>query len=130
MLSACAQAQVSVPGKSGTYTSDKAVTILLRWHTSRPGHVTGQRVRDSLIRAITGNTQLNWLAVPTQWTDMHEHAITERLLTDALIVNNTQDRLASWPTYAGRNGRLYTLNNELGSLREGRGSFSFDTTGI
>lgn len=76
MLSACAQARVSVPGKSGTYTSDKAVAILLRWHISRPGHVIGQRVRDSLIRAITGNTQLNWLAVPTQWADMHEHAIT------------------------------------------------------
>lgn len=122
---------VHVNGTLGTvYTSEKSVAILLRWHIFRPGHVTGQRVRDSLTRAINGNAQLNWNALQTQWTDAHERAITAQLLTDALAVNNTQDRLASWPTYAGRGGRNYTINNELGALREGRGSFNLDTNGI
>ncbi|MCT8276510.1 peptidoglycan-binding domain-containing protein [Xanthomonas translucens] len=112
------------------YTSEKAIGILLRWHIYRPAHVTGQRVRDSLISAINGHPQLNWNIAPAQWTDAHELAITEQLLADAIAVNDTQDRLASWPTYAGRNGRQYTLNNELGSLRTGRRSFHFDTTGI
>lgn len=112
------------------YTSEKSVAILLRWHIFRPGHVTGARVRDSLTRAINGHAQLNWSTAPAQWTNAHEQAITAQLLTDALSVNDTQDRLANWPTYAGRNGRNYTLNNELGALRDGRGSFHFDTTGI
>lgn len=111
-------------------TSEKAIAILLRWHIFRPGHVTGQSVPRSIQSAINGNTRLNWSLPPAQWTDAHERAISDQLLTDAAAVNATQNQLAAWPQYAGRAGRRYTLNNELGSLRDGRNSFQLDATGI
>ncbi|MEG0183262.1 MAG: peptidoglycan-binding domain-containing protein [Stenotrophomonas sp.] len=111
-------------------TSEKAMAILLRWHIFRPGHVTGQSVPNSIRAAITANPQLNWTGGPAQWTDAHEHAITARLLADAAAINATQNLLVAWPTYAGRAGRNYTINNELGGLRDGRNSFHIDTTGI
>jgi peptidoglycan hydrolase-like protein with peptidoglycan-binding domain len=123
--------QTRVTGTLGDIcTSEKAAAILLRWHIFRPGHVTGQSVPNSIRSAIAGNARLNWSLPLAQWTDAHERAITNQLLTDAAAINATQNQLASWPTYAGRAGRRYVVNDELGSLRDGRNSFHLDTTGI
>ena len=111
-------------------TSEKATAILLRWHIFRPAHVTGQSVPNSIRTAIANNTRLNWSLPLAQWTDAHEQAVTDQLLSDAAAINATQNQLAAWPQYAGRGGRRYTVNNELGSLRAGRNSFQLDATGI
>ncbi|MGM3277966.1 peptidoglycan-binding domain-containing protein [Ralstonia sp. 24A2] len=122
---------VTVNGTLGTiFTSEKAAAILLRWHIFRPAHVSGERVRNSIVAAIQANPTLSWSLAPAQWTNAHESALTARLLTDAAQVNATQTALANWPNYAGRADRNYVVGTELGSLSEARGSFVLDATGL
>lgn len=122
---------IHVTGTLGTvFTSEKAAAILLRWHIFRPGHVTGTSVRNSIRSAIQNNPTVAWTLPLAQWTNAHETAVTDQLLTDATAVNSTQTHLAAWPTYPGRNGRGYVVGNELGTLRTARNSFVLDAAGI
>ncbi len=122
---------VTVNGTLGSiFTSEKATAILLRWHIFRPAHVSGDRVRNSIIATIQGNPGLGWSVAPAQWTNAHESALTTRLLADATQVNATQTALANWPNYSGRADRHYVVGTELGALSEARGSFVLDTSGL
>lgn len=112
------------------FTSERANAVLLRWHIFRPAHVTGNRVRNSVISAINGSPRIDWSLPLAQWTDAHESTLLAQLLSDANQVNNTQTALSQWPNYPGRGGRNYILGNELGALSSGRNSLSFDTLGI
>jgi hypothetical protein len=112
------------------FTSEKATALLLRWHIYRPAHITGIRLITAITTAITNNQTINWTLPITDWTDNHEEALTTAILAAANTVNAQHSDVANWPNYAGRAGRAYVLNNELGSLRSGRNTIEFDTTGI
>lgn len=112
------------------FTSEKSIGILLRWHIYRPVHVAGNRVITAIAKAMQSNAALNWSLPVSQWTDGHETALTDSILSEANTVNAQHAEVATWPAYAGRAGRGYVLNYELGALRGGRGSFSFDSGGI
>lgn len=111
-------------------TSERAAAILLRWHIFRPAHVTGSRVRTSIVNAINANRNIEWNLPRTQWTNAHESALLTQILADANQVNNTQTALSQWPNYPGRSGRNYMLGDELGALSADRDSFTLDTLNI
>lgn len=120
-----------IAGSLGTvFTSEKAIAILLRWHIFRPAHVAGNAVGDSMHKAILANPSIDWALPLNRWTDLHEQALSRQLLTDATAITSSQKDLASWPAYAGREIRKYSLNHELGPLSEARHSFVLDTTGL
>lgn len=112
------------------FTSEKAAALLLRWHVYRPAHVTGNRVINAISTAANTTPTLNWGLPIADWTDDHEVALTAAVLAAANTVNAQHSDVANWPNYGGRSVRGYALNNELGSLRSGRDTFSFDATGI
>jgi len=121
----------TVTGTLGTLlTSEQATAILLRWHIFRPAHVSGASVRNSIAAAIRANPALDWGLPPSHWTNEHESVLVARLLADAIQVNSTQAALANWPDYPGRAQRNYIVEDELGPLSVGRGSFVLDTAGI
>ncbi|MAT65278.1 MAG: hypothetical protein CMN57_06510 [Gammaproteobacteria bacterium] len=112
------------------FTSEKATALLLRWHVYRPAHVTGSQVLNAITSAVNANPTLNWGPPISGWTDDHEAALTAAILAAANTVNPQHSDVANWPNYGGRASRGYALNNELGSLRPGRNTLSFNTTGI
>jgi hypothetical protein len=118
---------------------EKVNAILLRWHVFRPANVATTTADNSYVaqtirEVIANNPTLRWDNPVAQWTDEQERRLTEAILTKANAVagsnNPTFQNAAQWPTYTGRNGRGYTINNQLGSLRTTRNSFTLNTTGI
>lgn len=100
------------------FTSEKAVAILLRWHVFRPSHVVNpayDRVTAAIQDAINNNPSINWQLQTSNWVDVHESALTERLLTAAVAVNNTVSTSI-----------LFGANQPQGAVRSGRNTFLMD----
>jgi hypothetical protein len=120
------------------FTSEKANAILLRWHVFRPAHVATTTENNSYVaqtirRVITDNPTLRWDNPVADWTDVQEAKLTEAILTRGNAVpesGNSFTKAAGWPTYTGRNGNGYAINNQLGALRITRNSFTLDTAGF
>ncbi len=123
-----------------TFTSERSMGILLRWHIRFPGDViaaanAGQRVRDALDRARAAQPTLAW-ADRTTWTDAHEAALVQGLRDEVAQRNNaglseTIDYVDAWPQWAtGANPHGYQLDTTIGRLSEARGSFVFAAEGL
>jgi peptidoglycan hydrolase-like protein with peptidoglycan-binding domain len=100
------------------FTSEKAIAILLRWHVYRPSHVvhpTHERITAAIQGAINDNPLVNWQLQVSNWTNAHESALTERLITAASAVNNTVSTSI-----------LFGAGQPQGSVRAGRGTFLMD----
>jgi peptidoglycan hydrolase-like protein with peptidoglycan-binding domain len=116
------------------FTSEKALSVLVRWHIKFPTHVISQgnanRVVRAIRNAIQNNTGINWGLPLAQWGDNHETALTDSLVTEGNAANNTISTASEWPNYQNRGTRNYTLQNQLGALRTARNTFHLDSTGI
>jgi len=112
------------------FTSEKAVAILMRWHVYWPRDVAGNRVLTAISDAVSNNSNINWGVPINQWSDVHESALTNSILTYANQRNPQHTYVYNWPNYPNRGNRGYALSNQLGNLRGERGSFVFDVFGI
>ena len=116
------------------FTSEKAITVLVRWHIKSPGHVVSQgnsnRIVQAIRDAIQNNAVINWGLPLAQWDDNHETALITNLVQAGNAANNTITTASQWPNYIGRGTRNYILQNQLGALRTARNSFHLDSANI
>lgn len=123
------------------FTSEKAIAILLRWHMNRPAHIydaesTAAGFQHSgsswkVIRATIANpsySHINWTLPIASWNDDHERALARTLYDRARQVRPDAHMVDVWEWPTDNKG--FIVHNQLGSLRDTRNSFVFDTTGI
>jgi hypothetical protein len=72
--------------------------------------------------------QINWNLPVVQWGDDHERAIARSLYNMALAIrpNTGMDLVWEWP----HDNKGFLAHQQFGNLRDTRGSFLFDDTGI
>jgi hypothetical protein len=123
------------------FTSERATGILLRWHIRFPADVitggkAGSRMRSALSAAKAKRSDLNWQKDPSGWTDTHERTLLDALRDEVAARNNrnlseTIAQVDDWPTWtAANNRRRYQLSPSIKPLRDDRGSFRFDPSGL
>jgi len=120
---------------SEIFTSEKSISIILRWHIFRPSHIALASGNNNILvqviqSAIASNNSIAWSLPLAQWGNQHETALIQKLLPAAAQVNHTQLLLANWPNYGNRTNYGFALNNQLGILRSERNSFLFNGSGI
>lgn len=120
---------------SEIFTSEKSISIILRWHIFRPSHIALASGNNNILvqviqSAIASNNSIAWSLPLAQWGNQHETALIQKLLPAAAQVNHTQLLLANWPNYGNRTNYGFALNNQLGILRSERNSFLFHGSGI
>lgn len=75
----------------------------------------GTKLVNTLSRAKTQASTLNWALPKTDWTEAHEAALCEALWYYAQQRSSgfetTISQVRGWPTYAGRSGRVYKFSH-------------------
>ncbi|RON02608.1 hypothetical protein BK658_07015 [Pseudomonas brassicacearum] len=99
------------------FTSEKAISILLRWHVYRPAHVVtnASRVVPIIQSVIDASPQINWALPVANWGNAHETALTTRLLSTLAELNSTITNAVSYGSALPQ-----------GSVRSERNSFALD----
>jgi hypothetical protein len=151
------QVRINAP-LSDVFTSEIAIAGILRCHVNVPDEVArannsvGRVIREAIRNAVTNHPNLNWRANLTDWGDNHEIALINALYLRCEQVNDslqtTMFKVKYWrnpnpnpnPAHQPNLGtpqqgfvlypQYYTLRDQLGCLRPGRGTFHFDNTEI
>ncbi len=123
---------------SDVFTSEKCVALILRWHIRFPAQVVsggapGQRLRNALATAQAAAPTLTWTGDPTAWTNAHETALLDGIVTAAPAgVQAAFTYITNWPDWlTGPNPRGYTLAAPVAAaLAQTRNSFQLDTANL
>lgn len=113
------------------YTSEQAISVLLRWHIRKPAHMVKDGiVGDHLQSAFDRTAGIPHDKPPTEWNTIHEKALIAGLLAEVDTVTSPSDlapqmhRLVTWPDWDPQHNPLgFRLPLSIGKLSDARNSF-------